>query len=59
MIRQSATLCFGLIKDHPWVGGNKRTATAITDELPFRNGYEVTATTAETVGMVLAVEGSR
>jgi prophage maintenance system killer protein len=25
----------------------------------FRNGYEVTATTAETVEMVLAVEGDR
>lgn len=31
-IRQAATLCFGLIKNHPWIGGNKRTATAIVDE---------------------------
>ena len=29
LIRQAATLCYGLIKNHPWVGGNKRTATAI------------------------------
>lgn len=29
LIRQAATLYFGLIKNHPWVGGNKRTATAI------------------------------
>ena len=56
---QAATLCFGLIKNHPWVGGNKRTATAVTDEFLFRNGYEVTATAAETVEMVLAVEGDR
>src|SRR5438270_10743423 len=56
---QAATLCFGLIKNHPWVGGNKRTATAITDEFLFRNGYEVTATTVETVEMILAVEGDR
>jgi death-on-curing family protein len=27
---QAATLCFGLIKNHPWVGGNKRTATHLT-----------------------------
>ena len=59
LIRQAATLCFGLIKNHPWVGGNKRTATAITDEFLFRNGYEVTATTVETVEMILAVEGDR
>src|SRR5438105_10698839 len=59
LIRQGGRLCFGLIKNHPWVGGNKRTATAITDEFLFRNGYEVTATPAETVEMVLAVEGDR
>jgi death on curing protein len=23
---QAATLCYGLIKNHPWVGGNKRTS---------------------------------
>jgi death-on-curing protein len=59
LIRQAATLCFGLIKNHPWIGGNKRTATAITDEFLFRNDYEVTATPAETVEMVFAVEGDR
>jgi prophage maintenance system killer protein len=32
---------------------------AITDEFLFRNGYGVTATAAETVEMVLAVEGDR
>src|ERR1041385_2446099 len=59
LIRQAATLYFGLIKNHPWIGGNKRTATAVTDEFLNRNGYEVTATPAETVEMVLAVEGDR
>jgi death-on-curing protein len=57
LIRQAATLCFGLIKNHPWVGGNKRTATAIVDEFLFRNGYVLTATATETVEMVLAVDG--
>lgn len=47
------------LKIHPRAGGNKRTATAITDEFLFRNGYKVTATPAETVEMVLAVEGDR
>jgi death-on-curing family protein len=31
LIRQAATLCYGLIKNHPWVGGNKRTATILVD----------------------------
>lgn len=59
LIRQAATLCFDLIKSHPWAGGNKRTATAVTDDFLFRNGCGVTAATAETVEMVLAVEGDR
>ena len=29
LLRQAATLCYGLVKNHPWVGGNKRTATVL------------------------------
>ena len=32
IIRQSATLLFGLIKNHPWLGGNKRTATTLLQD---------------------------
>lgn len=39
MIRQSATLLFGLIKNHPWLGGNKRTATALLERFLEINGY--------------------
>ena len=59
IIRQAATLCFGLIKNHPWVGGNKRTATAIADEFLLRNGYVVSATLGETAKLALAVESNR
>jgi death-on-curing protein len=59
LFRQAATLCFGLIKNHPWAGGNKRTATAITDEFLYRNGFELTAQSAGVVEMVLAVEAGR
>lgn len=59
LFRQAATLCFGLIKNHPWVGGNKRTATAIMDEFLFRNGVELMAGAAGIVEMVLAVEADR
>jgi len=53
---QAATLCFGLIKNHPWVGGNKRTATHLTDHFLRINGYEIVATTAETIWMVTGIE---
>lgn len=56
IIRQAATLCFGLIKNHPWTGGNKRTASFIMEEFLFRNGFELTATSKDLYEMVLAVE---
>jgi len=59
LIRQAATLCYGLIKNHPWLGGNKRTATAIVNEFLKRNGRKLAAATSEIVGLVLAVEGEQ
>lgn len=59
LLRQAATLCYGLIKNHPWVGGNKRTATALLDEFLYRNGTDLTADTDELIEMVLATEADR
>lgn len=56
LIRQAATLCFGLIKNHPWVGGNKRTATAITNEFLKLNGKRIAALTDEIIELVLGIE---
>lgn len=56
---QAATLCFGLIKNHPWMGGNKRTATHLTDHFLKLNGFEIIATASEVVEMVLAVESGQ
>ena len=57
LIRQAATLCYGLIKNHPWVGGNKRTATAITNEFLKLNGRRIVALTGEVIDLALAIEG--
>lgn len=54
--RQAATLCFGLIKNHPWLGGNKRTATFLTEKFLNLNGYGIVATTSELLTLVQAVE---
>lgn len=56
LIRQAATLLFGLIKNHPWTGGNKRTATTILRRFLELNGYHRNWTIAEQIEMVLAVE---
>jgi death-on-curing protein len=59
LVRQAATLCFGLIKNHPWRGGNKRTATILVDYFLHVNGMELRTTVNDTVEMVLAVEADR
>jgi death on curing protein len=59
VIRQAATLCYGLIKNHPWVGGNKRTATALMRIFLRRNRFRLTSTTDENIEMSLAVEADR
>lgn len=56
IIRQAATLLFGLIKSHLWEGGNKRTATFLTNLFLKRNGRRLETTVAEIVELVLAVE---
>src|ERR1700730_12619315 len=57
LVRQAATLCYGLIKNHPWVGGNKRTATAITNEFLKLNGRRIVALPDEVIELALAIEG--
>ena len=56
LIRQAATFYFGLVKNHPWVGGNKRTSSLLVDEFLFRNGIEVNASLQETLALVLNIE---
>jgi len=56
---QSATLLYGLIKNHPWEGGNKRTATFLTNLFLKRNGWRLETKTSEIVELVLAVESGK
>lgn len=56
IIRQAATLLYGLIKNHPWRGGNKRTATTLLQRFLELNGYRKNWTIAEQIKLVLAVE---
>jgi death on curing protein len=59
IVRQSATLCFGLVKNHPWRGGNKRTATHLMRVFLMLNGFELKYEVEEMVEMVLAVEANK
>ncbi|MGI8493741.1 MAG: type II toxin-antitoxin system death-on-curing family toxin [Pyrinomonadaceae bacterium] len=59
LIRQAAALVFGLVKNPPWTGGNRRTASFLMDEFLFRNGFELTATSKDLYEMSLAVESDK
>jgi death on curing protein len=59
LIRQATTLCFGLIKNHPWLGSNKRTATILVDRFLHLNGMELRTTVNDTVELALAIEADR
>lgn len=59
IIRQAASLCFGMIKNHPWRGGNKRTATYLMRTFLLINNFEVNYVVDEMVEMVLAVESDQ
>ena len=56
VIRQAATLCFGLIKNYPWLGGNKRTATYLTEIFLESNGYFLNYDVMEIITLSLKVE---
>jgi death on curing protein len=56
IVRQAATLCFGLIKNHPWLGGNKRTATYLMRIFLKSNDFQLKFEISEMIEMVLAVE---
>lgn len=59
LITQTATLYFGFIKNHPWHGGNKRTASTLVDAFLMLNGYQVVASLPEIIELVLAIEADR
>ena len=56
LIRQAATLYFGFIKNHPWFGGNKRTASTIVDAFLMVNSFAIAAKKEDILELVLAIE---
>ena len=58
-MRQAATRGFGLSKDQPWLGANKRTAPILVDRFLHLNGMELHTTVNDTVELALAIEADR
>nr|WP_255102564.1 MULTISPECIES: type II toxin-antitoxin system death-on-curing family toxin [unclassified Synechococcus] len=55
LIEKAATLGFSLIKNHPFVDGNKRVGHAAMEVMLMLNSYELTASKESTEAVVLAV----
>lgn len=53
---QAATLLWGLVLNHPFIQGNKRTATAIVFFFLERAGYLIAAPEQAVLDLVYAVE---
>src|SRR5450759_3373184 len=46
-VEKSAALCFSLVKNHPFIDGNKRVGHAAMETLLVINGFEIDASTDE------------
>jgi len=45
----AAAYAYGIARNHPFVDGNKRTATVVSETFLALNGYRITASDAEVV----------
>ncbi len=59
IIGQAATFLFGLIKNHPWLGGNRRNATTLLRRFLELNDYQKNWTITEQIELVLNVESDK
>jgi death-on-curing protein len=55
MVEKASALGFSMIKNHPFVDGNKRTGHAAMEIFLVLNGYEITASVDEQEQVILQV----
>lgn len=55
IVEKAAALGFSLIKNHPFVDGNKRTGHAAMETFLFLNGFEIDAAVDEQEQVILQV----
>jgi len=59
IVEKAAALGFSLIKNHPFVDGNKRTAHAAMETFLVLNGYEIRASVDEQERVILQVAAGK
>lgn len=55
LVRKAAHLLFGIIRNHPFLDGNKRTGYEIADTFLIMNGYEIIADTGEILALARSI----
>ena len=55
LVEKASALCFSVVKNHPFVDGNKRVGHAITETFLVLNGYEITASVPEQEKVILSL----
>jgi death-on-curing protein len=59
LVEKAAALGFSLIKNHPFVDGNKRTGHAAMETFLVLNGYQIVATVEEQEDIILKVAAGK
>ena len=59
LARLVAAYAFGIVKNHPFIDGNKRTGYVVMETFLLRNGFELNATPADKyLAIITLAEGS-
>lgn len=53
LVEKASALCFSLVKNHPFVDGNKRVGHAVMETFLVLNGHEVDALSTEQEEVIL------
>ena len=55
LVEKASALCFSLVKNHPFLDGNKRVGHAVMETFLVLNGYEVKALSTEQEEVILTL----
>jgi death on curing protein len=59
LVERAAALGFSVLKNHPFVDGNKRTVHAAMETFLVLNGYQIVGTVEEQEGIILKVAAGK
>jgi death-on-curing protein len=59
ILEKAAAICFSIVKNHPFVDGNKRAGHAAMEIFLLLNGYEISASADEQEQIILQIASSK